>query len=498
MATQSSQKLSAGEKLGYSLGDAATNFFFLSMILYQGRYYTDTVGLTASSVGWLFFFVRWVDAIVDPVVGALSDRTETRWGKFRPWLLWTAVPFGLIFWLVYSVPALGGSGKLVYVWITYLLLMMVYSANNTPYAALTGVMTSDPSERTSISTYRLCIAIIGQLLIQGLALPLVDKFGNGDTSHGWSVTIGIFAVAMIIFYFVAFASTRERVRPNPHQKSSVKRDLADVFTCRPWVVMFLLTLFVFTTLALRGGSMNYYFTYYLDRGQIAELLRHVGLVGTTSGAPSTLDTVLNWFGLLLKPDASNATSVGFSLFNMAGTLVQIPGILLSQFLADRFGKRNVFIVGLALTAIVTAAIFGSAATSINQVFLLNILWGVFYGPTVPLLWAMIADVPDYAEWKTSRRATGFCFAGIVFALKAGLGLGGALGGWLLSAYGYIPNVAQSVDALLGIRLTATIFSALPFAFGVICLFAYPITKELSLRIRDELAARRQAYDGASS
>jgi Na+/melibiose symporter-like transporter len=497
MATQSSQKLSAGEKLGYSLGDAATNFFFLSMILYQSRYYTDTVGLAASSVGWLLFFVRWVDAIVDPVVGALSDRTETRWGKFRPWVLWTAVPFGVIFWLVYSVPALGGSGKLIYVWVTYLLLMMVYSANNTPYAALTGVMTSDPSERTSISTYRLCIAIIGQLLIQGLALPLVDKFGNGDSAHGWSVTIGIFAVAMVIFYFVAFASTRERVRPNPHQKSSVKRDLADVFTCRPWVVMFFLTLFVFTTLALRGGALNYFFSYYLDRGQVTELLRHVGLV-SSGGTPSTWETVLNWFGLMLKPDGSNATSVGFSLFNMAGTLVQIPGILLSQSLSDRFGKRNVFIIGLALTTIVTAAIFISPATAVNQIFLLGILWGVFYGPTVPLLWAMIADVPDYAEWKTSRRATGFCFAGIVFALKAGLGLGGALLGWLLGAYGYVPNVAQSASALQGIRLSATIFSAIPFALGVVCLFAYPITKELSLRIRDELAARRQKYSEATS
>jgi len=497
MATQSSQKLSAGEKLSYSLGDAATNFFFLSMILYQSRYYTDTVGLAASSVGWLFFFVRWVDAIVDPVVGALSDRTETKWGKFRPWILWTAIPFGVIFWLVYSVPSIGGSGKLIYVWITYLLLMMVYSANNTPYAALTGVMTSDPSERTSISTYRLCIAIIGQLLIQGLALPLVDKFGNGDTAHGWSVTIGIFAAAMIVFYFVAFASTRERVRPDPHQKTSIKRDLSDVFTCRPWVVMFFLTFFVFTTLALRGGAMNYYFSYFLDSAQITELLRHLGLV-SSGGSPSAWETVLNWFGLMLKPDGSNATSVGFSLFNMVGTLVQIPGILLSQSLSDRFGKRNIFIVFLALTTLATAAIFILPPTSIDQVFVLNILWGLFYGPTIPLLWAMIADVPDYSEWKTSRRATGFCFAGIVFALKAGLGVGGALLGWFLSGYGYVPNVAQSANALLGVRLSATVFAAIPFALGVICLFGYPITKELSLRIRDELAARRQKYADANS
>ncbi|HEU5077979.1 MAG TPA: MFS transporter [Opitutaceae bacterium] len=493
MSSPTPAKLSFREKAGYGLGDAATNFFFMSMIFYQPRFYTDVVGISTSAVGWLFFMIRWVDAIFDPVVGALSDRTNTRWGKFRPWILFTGIPFGVIFWLAYTVPSFGGTGKLIYVTITYLLLMMVYSANNTPYSALTGVMTSDPSERTSISTYRLTCGIIGQLIIQALALPLVDKLGAGDQARGWSMTIGIFAGAMIVFNLVTFSVTKERVQPNPRQKTSLKSDLVDVFTCRPWIVLFFATLFIFTTLALRGGAFNYYFTYYLNQGKVVEFVDKIGLAAVGAGEPTWWKSFLNLFGLLVKPDGSNAAGVGYSLFNMTGTIIQIGGILCSKTLADRFGKRNVFLVGLGATTIVTASFFFVSPDAISTTFVLSALWGLCYGPTVPLLWAMIADVPDYAEWKTTRRATGFAYAGIVFALKAGLGLGGALGGWFLNGYGYVANATQTQHALLGIRLSATIFSAIPFLLAVLFLAAYPITKELALRIRDELAERRAKY-----
>jgi Na+/melibiose symporter-like transporter len=276
----------------------------------------------------------------------------------------------------------------------------------------------------------------------------------------------------------------------------LRSDLADVFTCKPWVVMFLLTLFVFTTLALRGGSFNYYFTYYLDHAKIMTFLESIGLASAAAGDPSWWKSALDAFGLVLKPDGSNAAGVGFSLFNMAGNVVIIAGILSSKTLADRFGKRNVFIIGLGLTTLVTALIVVVPPSAVGAVFLLGALWGLFYGPTVPLLWAMIADVPDYSEWKTGRRATGFAYAGIVFALKAGLGIGGALGGWLLAGYGYVANAAQTEHALRGIRLSASVFSALPFLLGVICLFAYPITRELNQRIQTELDERRKKYAAA--
>jgi glycoside/pentoside/hexuronide:cation symporter, GPH family len=489
-----SQKLTVREKMGYSIGDVGTNFIFMSMILYQGRFYTDTMGISAVAVGWMFILVRGADAVFDPIVGALSDRTESRWGKFRPWLLWTSLPLGVIFWLSYLTPHFGPGGKLAYACVTYVLLMMLYSANNTPYSALNGVMTADASERTSASTYRFIAAMIGQFVIQALALPLVDKLGRGDDARGWALTMGVFAALMVVFYLVAFANTRERVAPDPRQKNSVRSDLVDIFSCRPWVMMFLLTLFLFTALAMRGSSMNYYFAYYVSKSRLAAFLGSVGL--GASGGSSWWTRGLGTIGLIVRPDGGNVVSVGLSFFLMSANLVQIPGILASRALSDRFGKKTVFIAGLSLATLAAALIVVVPPESIALLFGLCMLWPLAWGPTIPLLWVMIADVADYSEWKNSRRATGFVYAGIIFALKAGLGFGGALGGWLLAASGYVPNVAQSARALQGIRLCMTIFSALPFALGVLCLVLYPIGKELNLRLQTELAERRRSLSGA--
>lgn len=483
--------LSRTEKVGYSLGDIATNFFFMSMILYQTRFYTDTVGLTAVSVGYLFLLVRGADAIFDPIIGALSDRTQTKWGKFRPWILWTALPFGLVFWLVYRTPEASYSVKLAYAAVTYVLVMMLYSANNTPYSALMGVMTSSDSERTSISTYRFVAAIFGQFLIQALTLPLVDKLGGGNSAKGWSLTMGIFGGVMVVLYLVTFATTRERVLPNPKQKSSVTDDLRDVFTCKPWVMMFLLTLCIFTALVVRGSSMNYYFAYYLDPVQLKAFLGQVGLASVGSG-DSWFKGALDALGLIVKPDGSNASSVALSFFLMAGNVVQVIGILLSKPLSERFGKKTVFITGMSVSTAVTLAILFVPPGSVNLLFFLSLLWPLGWGPTVPLLWVMIADVADFSEWKNSRRATGFVYAGILFALKAGLGFGGALSAWLLAAFDYVPNAVQTPHALLGIRLCATVFSAVPFVIGLVCLGVYPIGRELGARIQRELAERRAA------
>jgi Na+/melibiose symporter-like transporter len=258
-------------------------------------------------------------------------------------------------------------------------------------------------------------------------------------------------------------------------------------------MMFLLTLFVFTTLVLRGSSTNYYFAYYLDQPQLKAFLGQIGLSSVSTGDLTLWQSALDSLGLISKPDGSNSASVALSFFLVSGCLVQIVGILFSKPLADRFGKKAVFLAGMSLSTIVTALIFVVPPTSINILFVLSMLWYVGWGPTVPLLWVMIADVADYSEWKTSRRATGLTFAGILFALKAGLGLGGALSAWLIAAYGYVPNVAQTEHSLMGIRLCATVYSAVPFVLGLICLAAFPIGKELGLRIQAELAERRAKY-----
>ena len=490
--TDRNGRLSIREKIGYSLGDVATNFFFQSMILYQTRFYTDTAGLSAVAVGSMFLVLRLADAVFDPIIGALSDRTQTKWGKFRPWILFTAVPFGLIFWLVYVTPNIGQHGKLIYAYLTYSLVMMLYSANNTPYSALMGVMTPNVSERSSIASYRFVGALIGQFIIQALPLPLVAKLGKGDSARGWAITMAIFGAIIIILNLITFASTRERVQPLPGQKSSLGKDLKSVFSCEPWIVMFILTLLIFTMLVIRGSSSNYFFAYYLDQQQLRAFLEKIGLAGS-AGSSSGWQSVLNALGLLVTPDGSNAAAVGLSLFFVMGSLIQIIGIIFSKPLADRFGKKAVFIVGMAITTLATIMVFFIGPTSISAMFALSILWAIGWGPTVPLLWVMIADVADYSEWKTSRRATGFMYAGILFALKAGLSLGGALSAWVLDLFGYVPNVAQSERALLGIRLGASVFPAIALVLGIGCLLVYPIGKKLNLLIQDELVKRRQEY-----
>ena len=488
----SSQRLPVREKLGYACGDIATNFFFQSMILYQTRFYTDTVGLSAVAVGSMFLVLRLADAIFDPVIGALSDRTQSRWGKFRPWILGTALPFGLLFWLVYLSPDFGPHAKLVYAYFTYSLVMILYSANNTPYAALMGVMTPDVSERNNVARYRFVGALIGQFVIQALPLPLVAKLGGGNSARGWAMTMGIFGGLIVLLNLVTFATTRERVQPDPRQKSSLRSDLKNVFTCGPWIVMFILTLLIFTMLVVRGSSSNYFFAYYLDQHQIRAFLSGFGLAGS-AGPVTGWRTVLDALGLLVNPDGSNASAVGLGLFFVVGSLVQIVGILVSKPLADRFGNRAVFIAGMFATMVATLLVFFVGPMQIGLMFALSILWAIGWGPTVPLLWVMIADVADYSEWKTSRRATGFMFAGILFALKAGLSLGGALSAWIIYAFGYVPNAVQTERALLGIRLGASVYPAIAMALGLVCLASYKIGKRLNVQIQEELTERRKKF-----
>jgi Na+/melibiose symporter-like transporter len=260
--------------------------------------------------------------------------------------------------------------------------------------------------------------------------------------------------------------------------------------------MFVLTLLVFTMLVVRGSSSNYLFAYYLDQRTIQDFLGRIGLAGIGSGEATGWKAALDGLGLLVRPDGSNAAAVGLSLWFVLGSLVQIGGIMVSRPLTDRFGKKAVFIAGVSVTMIATLLVFFIGPTSIGALFWLGILWAVGWGPTVPLLWVMIADVADYSEWKTSRRAIGFMYAGILFALKAGLSLGGALSAWIIEAYGYVPNVAQTERALLGIRLGASVYPALALALVLVCLALYPIGKSLNLRIQEELTERRERYASA--
>ena len=316
-------------------------------------------------------------------------------------------------------------------------------------------MSSDIKERTSITSIRFVSATIAQFVVQGLTLPLVSKFAgeSGDKGHGWLCTITLFAVIGFLFLVITFFSSRERITPPASQKTDTRKDIKDVFSNIPWRAMCILTLFLITTLAMWGSAMNYYFDNYVDAGALYAFLDKLGLVATQA-SDSIGYTVLNAFGLIVSsPD--KAYEVGFGVFNMLGAIVQFFGVIcLSGFLANRYGKKSVFIVCLALTALFTAFFYFPNETDVETMFVLNFLKSLAYAPTVPLLWAMIADVADHSEYVNHRRATGFVFAGVVFALKAGLGIGGAILGFLLSGFGYVSGagIAQSESDIHGLSL----------------------------------------------
>jgi sugar (glycoside-pentoside-hexuronide) transporter len=467
-------RLSVGEKLGYSVGDAAANFVFQSLIVFQTIFYTDTFGLSAAETALLLLVARVSDAFFDPLFGILSDRTTSRWGKFRPWIIATAIPYGVMAVIAFSTPDFGHFGKLVYAYATYLGLMLVYSANNLPYSALSGVMTGDLVERTSLSQYRFFLAISASFVIQAVTPHMLTRFSGGSTHwtpHAFRTVMTIFGALSVVFFVVTFFSTRERIVPAADQrKASIGEDLAGLVKNGPWVALFALTLLVFITLSMRGGSMAYYFQYYLKS--------HV-LGGRD------LDKV-PLFGIF----------DGFGFFNAVSQGASLLGILFSKPLAVRFGKREVFIAGLAITAVLTAAFAFFDPSQLTLMYVTEGIRSLAYGFTIPLLWAMMADVADYSEWTTGRRATGIVFSAIVFGLKAGLGFGGAIMGWLLDAYGYVSPIAgvpqtQSAHALDGIRLTSSLYASLPFFAGVVCLFFYKINKQMAVKITDELAERRR-------
>ena len=494
MSTIQNQKVTLTEKIGYGLGDCSANLVFQMMMIYQTKFYTDIFGLEGAIAGTVMLVARIVDAFVDPTVGILSDRTNSRWGKYRPWVLWTALPFMVFYVLAFYNPGIEDKGLVaLYATISYTLLMTMYSFNNTPYSSLGGVMSADIKERTSITSIRFIFSTIAQFVVQGLTLPLVSKFSDGgDKAHGWLCTISLFAIIGFIFLVTVFFSAKERITPPAGQKNNTRQDIKDVLSSLPWRAMFVLTLFVFITLAMWGSAMNYYFENYVDAGALYASLDKLGLVATEA-QDSIGYSILNAFGLIVSsPD--KAYEVGFGVFNMLGALVQFFGvILLSEYLANKYGKKQTC---LTLTAIFPAMFYFPAKDNIGFMFVLNFLKSLAYAPTVPLLWAMIADVADHSEYVHYRRATGFVFAGVVFALKAGLGVGGAILGFLLSGFGYISGagVAQSDSAIHGIILSSSLIPAATFFVGVIALFFYPITKKYNEKMQAELAERRSKND----
>lgn len=471
--TVPSMKLSLKEKIGYSLGDLSANLVFQTLMMFLLVFYTDVFGLSPSVAGTIIFIGGIAGASFNLAMGAIADRTVTRWGKFRPWILWTALPFGLMAILAFTTPQIGMTGKIIYASVTYFLLLVAYSANNLPYSALSGVMTGDMVERTSLSSYRFVAVTVAQFITLVLLLPLVDYLGGGDDSLGYQRAVILFAIIAVICFIITFLTTRERIIPDPAHKSSIKDDVKDLSKNIPWIIIFVVTTIMFVGLALRGGMLVYFFKDFVSESSLTQFFKAIGL-----GESAWITNVGNY---------------GYSVFNIIGIIGALLGIASSKPLAKRFGKRDAFIFGLVITAFFQMSLIFYSSQNLTGIFTTNLLIAYFYGITTPLLWAMIGDVADYSEWKNKRRATGMVFSAMIFGLKAGLGIGGAIAGYILSVYGY--NAIQQIQtdqAIWGIRMSVSIYTGILFLLCALALLFYKIDKKMELKIQNELSDRRAA------
>jgi Na+/melibiose symporter-like transporter len=390
--------------------------------------------------------------------------------------LWTAIPLGVIALLAFTTPHFSYNGKVIYAVITYAFLLLFYAANNLPYSALSGVITGDMKERNSMSAYRFVAVMFAQFFVQVFMYPIIISAGGGDKAIGIEKVMFWLAIIGSAMLLITFFTTKERIVPTAEQKSTLREDLGDLTKNRPWVIMLVLTTLVFITLAMKGGAYVYYFNTYVDKQSLTEFISPI-LKGMSNIG-------INFFG-------EDPVSAGFGLFNAGGIIFMIVGITLSKRLADKYGKRDVFGINLFISTLFIIFFYFFPPESVQLIFASQILHGFFYGITIPLLWAMIADVADYSEWKNNRRATAIIFSAMMVGLKGGLTIGSTLLTWLVGLFNYVPNSAtQTETAIQGTKMLVSIFPAIPFLAGCALLFFYKINKKMEVQIESDLKERR--------
>jgi GPH family glycoside/pentoside/hexuronide:cation symporter len=448
--------LSVKEKIGYGLGDAASHIVFDNVMLYMMFFYTDIFGIPAGYVGTMFLLARALDAISDPCMGLLADRTRTRWGKFRPYVLFAAIPFGIVCVFAYSTPDLSMSGKMIYAAVTYTLLTLMYTVVNIPYCALGGVITADPEQRISLQSYRFVLATAGGMLSTVLMMPLVTFIGGENKALGFQGGIAVLALVAIVMLAICFATTKERVTADDANQGTMKEDLRDIWHNDQWRIVGLLTILNILAVSVRGGAMMYYVTYILGNPLVFALF-----LGT------------------------------YSVGNLFGSALAKP-------LTDWKCKVSVF---WWVNAILTVLSFSMYLVPINAsitMFIFIFMIGVLHQLVTPIQWVMMSDTVDYGEWKNGKRLTGISFAGTLFVLKLGLALGGALIGWLLAGSGYQSGAAtQNPATITSIIALFTLVPGLCYLLSaIICKHFYTLRTPLLKNILGELAAgvRRNQHE----
>ncbi len=458
-------KLPLREKIGYGFGDLASVLFWQTIMVYLLFFYTDVFGLTAAAAGIMFFVSRILDAFFDVAIGMTADRTKSRWGKFRPYILWGAAPLAISAVLAFTTPNFGDTLKLVYAYITFILFMFLYSTVNIPYTALLGVISGDPVERTSAASFKFVGAYLAGFIVSATALPFATYFGNGNQGKGWQLTMIIYGVAAIVFFLITFLSTHERIQPIAKEKTSIKNDLKDLSKNKPWIILFTITILIILFVCIRLSVTAHYFKYYVGE-------QEVNLFGSTH----------KWGFEVLA-----------SAFNTVGQAFSLIGVLLVPWFTKIAGRKKALIILTVAAIICTGAFYFFKPTDLVLMFVFQIIGSLTGGPISTLLWVMYADTADYSEWKTGRRATGLVFSASIMSNKLGWAIGSMIAGLILASTGFVANVTQNMNVEHGL---VNMMSIIPSVAGVIALvlliFLYKLDEPTMTKVKAELEERRLA------
>ena len=450
------------EKIGYGFGDMASSMFWKLFGSYLMIFYTDVFGMPAAVVGTMFLITRVWDSAFDPIIGIIADRTQSRWGKFRPYLLYLAIPFAVIGVLTFTTPDFSDGGKVIYAYFTYSLMMMVYSAINVPYASLLGVMGPESKDRNMLSTYRMTFAYIGSFIALLLFMPMVNRFSMGhDEQHGWMMSVIVIAVLCALLFYGCFAWTTERVKPIKKQQNSLKSDLQDLLHNRPWWILLGAGVAALVFNSIRDGATVYYFKYYVVEEEYASI---------------------SLFGI---------SFVLSGLYLAVGQAANIVGVVLAAPLSNRIGKKKTYMWAMSIATVLSVIFYWFDKEQLMLMFIFQVLISICAGSIFPLLWSMYADCADYSELKTGNRATGLIFSSSSMSQKFGWAIGSAVTGWLLAFYGFEANAVQGEEAIHGIRMFLSWLPAMGTVLSVIFISLYPLSEKEMRKITNQLNDKRK-------
>jgi GPH family glycoside/pentoside/hexuronide:cation symporter len=485
-------RLTFGEKAGYGFGDLGSVLFWQTIMVYLLYFYTDVFGLTAAAAGIMFGISRVLDAIFDVVIGMTADRTRSRWGKFRPYILFGAAPLCIMAILAFTTPAFSEGGKLAYAYITFILFMFMYSTVNIPYTALLGVISGDPVDRTSAASFKFVGAYLAGIIVSATALPFAARFGQGNDAKGWQTTMVIYAIAAFLFFIITFLSTKERIKPIAQEKTDIKRDLKDISRNLPWVLLFAVTILFILFVCIKLSVTAHYFKYYIGEQVVPWLTDIINFFNRY-----ILNPIYGLFGRESVALLEETHKFGFemlaSAFNTVGQVFSLIGVILIPYFTKINGRKNALTILFVIALICTGSYFFFTPQNLIWIFLMQVFGSVTGGPISTLLWVMYADAADYSEWKTGRRATGLVYSASIMSNKLGWAIGSLIAGVILTLTGFVANVAQNINVLNGLK---AMMSIIPVVAGLIALilllFFYRLDEPTMKKIKEDLEAKRKA------